>query len=632
MDWRGGSEATELVGSTEAANRLGVSSERIRQMAKAGQLPPPVGHLGRQDVWRWSDLETWAISAGRLEAEEGAERQPVRAWQPGTARRRRTIEQLVKWSTHDDAVVHVRVWEPVDSTSEPPVVLLGDLEDARSVSNSIEEVVATVAQRLLGERVRDTQFYEYATEFGFSTSPVFHHVTFAFARGNVLRRHGGLRRRDLGLSQPQWRPVEAEEIERLTGETLEIYTPGSYTIELVKAALEAGEERITAVLDLEDATRCAQAALTWDAMAESANVVGRVNHPERVHDAIGASLAHRAVTGRELAAKQLTWQDPDAPIILRVPELARPDLLRAKAVKAEGLLEDHDLLWSALSAVRLYLSQQCERDRLVVVPAVTGGYSRLAWWEAGVPEEESEPRWGLARLEPSRPAPAELSLVELCRLAETTLGRFLHDNCKAFTTLDIPAFHPSGPLSTAGPATQMYLGSIAWDPKDRDHVSMKRLEGYAGKPTLDRRASVGKGRFGRDGGGAGVLLSDDGKTFYAEWPVGTGYGQLGLETRFWADPPRRGGPAPVFLFDESGIRPLPSSPRRHFSADFTWGYAGSGPRNLADAILDTIAHLLADRPEISSTENWPEVVEDLVQGGRTPGWQISDIVDTDPNR
>lgn len=629
MDVRGRVDDEELVGSTEAARRLDISTERIRQMAKARMLPRPVGRLGRQDVWRWSDLEAWAISTGRLDAEAGAERQPVRAWQPGIPRMKRTVEQLVQWSTPDDAVVHVRVWESIDSTAEPPVVLLGDLENARSVSNGIEEVVATVAERLLGDRFRDTQFYEYAPEGGYSSGPALHHVTFTFRRDGLVRRRSRLGHRDLALLQPQWRPVTRDEIERLTGETLELYTPGSYTIELVRAALEAGHERVTGVLDPEDATLCARAFLAWESLRESAPVLKDLENPDRASEVISTALANRAVSGRELSAKRLTWQDPDSPIFLREPDLPEAQRLRAKAGEAQQVLADHSSLWEALSAIRLYLSRHSDRDLLLVVPAVTGGYSRLECWEVGVEEDDQGLPYGLARPEADPAAETDLTPIELCRVVETTLGRYLYDNCTAFADWDVPAYRPTGPLSTTGPATQRYFESVQWETPDPDNLSFRRLQGFAGTRAFDS-GSKETARFGRDGNGAGVLVSADSKTFYAEWPIGNGYGQVSLETRIWADPPRNPGPAPVFLFDDSGIRPLPSNPRRSYSAEYTWGYSGTGPRNLSEAITDAVTEALSQHPEVSPAENWQPHLNELVYGGRAPGWRIGDIIRAEP--
>ena len=56
----------ELVGIPEVAARLGLSAERVRQLATLGVMPEPAGHIGRQLIWRWVDVEAWAHADGRL--------------------------------------------------------------------------------------------------------------------------------------------------------------------------------------------------------------------------------------------------------------------------------------------------------------------------------------------------------------------------------------------------------------------------------------------------------------------------------------------------------------------------------------------------------------------------------------
>lgn len=56
----------DLVGIPGVAARLGLSDERVRQLAKSGDMPEPVGQLGRQLVWLWSDVWLWAIESERL--------------------------------------------------------------------------------------------------------------------------------------------------------------------------------------------------------------------------------------------------------------------------------------------------------------------------------------------------------------------------------------------------------------------------------------------------------------------------------------------------------------------------------------------------------------------------------------
>lgn len=55
----------DLVTGAEVARRLGVSRERVRQLAEKPGFPPALGRFGNYIVWRWADVEKWAKSAGR---------------------------------------------------------------------------------------------------------------------------------------------------------------------------------------------------------------------------------------------------------------------------------------------------------------------------------------------------------------------------------------------------------------------------------------------------------------------------------------------------------------------------------------------------------------------------------------
>lgn len=55
----------ELATGGDIARRLGVSRERVRQLAQRDDFPEPLGRLGRGQVWRWADVEAWAHETGR---------------------------------------------------------------------------------------------------------------------------------------------------------------------------------------------------------------------------------------------------------------------------------------------------------------------------------------------------------------------------------------------------------------------------------------------------------------------------------------------------------------------------------------------------------------------------------------
>lgn len=51
----------DLVTGADVARRLGVSRERVRQLAERDDFPDPLGRLGNYVVWRSADIEAWDI-------------------------------------------------------------------------------------------------------------------------------------------------------------------------------------------------------------------------------------------------------------------------------------------------------------------------------------------------------------------------------------------------------------------------------------------------------------------------------------------------------------------------------------------------------------------------------------------
>ncbi|MBM3679011.1 MAG: helix-turn-helix domain-containing protein [Actinobacteria bacterium] len=56
----------DLVTTAEAARRLGLSRERVRQLAQRADFPRPLGKVGNAVVWRWTDIEEWRRHRRRL--------------------------------------------------------------------------------------------------------------------------------------------------------------------------------------------------------------------------------------------------------------------------------------------------------------------------------------------------------------------------------------------------------------------------------------------------------------------------------------------------------------------------------------------------------------------------------------
>lgn len=58
--------AVDLMGLTEIAEMLGVSRQRIDQLAHTDDFPEPVAELAAGRIWERADVEAWARATGRL--------------------------------------------------------------------------------------------------------------------------------------------------------------------------------------------------------------------------------------------------------------------------------------------------------------------------------------------------------------------------------------------------------------------------------------------------------------------------------------------------------------------------------------------------------------------------------------
>lgn len=60
-------EPSDLVGSAEIADRLGVVRETVLLWRRRPlDFPEPVAKLQQAMVWHWPDVEAWARATGRL--------------------------------------------------------------------------------------------------------------------------------------------------------------------------------------------------------------------------------------------------------------------------------------------------------------------------------------------------------------------------------------------------------------------------------------------------------------------------------------------------------------------------------------------------------------------------------------
>ena len=55
-----------MVGAAEIAAMLGVTRQRVHQVARSEGFPAPVAELTAGHIWHRADVERWARATGRL--------------------------------------------------------------------------------------------------------------------------------------------------------------------------------------------------------------------------------------------------------------------------------------------------------------------------------------------------------------------------------------------------------------------------------------------------------------------------------------------------------------------------------------------------------------------------------------
>ena len=58
--------AYDLLGVTEIAEMLGVTTQRVSQLVRAPGFPEPAARLAAGLIWDRKDVEAWARETGRL--------------------------------------------------------------------------------------------------------------------------------------------------------------------------------------------------------------------------------------------------------------------------------------------------------------------------------------------------------------------------------------------------------------------------------------------------------------------------------------------------------------------------------------------------------------------------------------
>ncbi len=626
--------------------RLGISAERVRQLAKSGEMPEPVGRLGRQLVWQWMDVEVWATQEGRFPPSPDKGQNTQRTKPRGTSGGLRlVVDEVMEWGRKNRNACHVRVWAPAAGSTGAHVVILGHLNEFRGtgLTNDIESAAMTAARRYVGDSWKQAQFFQYTPAGRLFESDEFSRVTFT-----MRNRHPGALKRMRGrvdaelvdalggeLCDPEWRPTNIHEIADLTGDLPRTWMPGVYTSELIKATAELPPGRPEATWDPAKARSLSRLASSLEMLGStnsrtsSAEVFGITVELSSIELKLAMTVvAHATLDALEQAQQDVRTQPADTAIWLRAPELPNEAELFATAERSLLTSIDPVHVWQLVANLRSHIVAATSQDHEIqtyqqlLVPGVRGGWVELAWYEANVPEPLSLGEGWLGPIAAIRDlisspeqgaskTPAPDPFDQLVLLIETLVD-YLREEWDLWTTYDVPRFRPSEPLSATGPLTRTYLDAVEWlEPDDLDAHRLRRLQGV-----------IEPWRCGVDPDGNLVAVTKDGKEFACEWPVSGPADDDLAHATIRADRPSR-GPTPVFVVRSDGrLQLLPSAPDLLHGNSFTWGYPGSGPSNLAAAVLDLLRRS-ADPIDIDAAG---ECTHDLTIGAHVPNWPVADLL------
>jgi hypothetical protein len=629
----------------EVGARLRISAERVRQLAKSGEMPNPVGRLGRQLVWQWIDVEAWAIAQGRFPPSPEKGRQTQQRKSASTSGLRLVVDEVMEWGRKNRNACHVRVWAPDAGSTGAHVVLLGHLNELRGtgLTNDIESAAMMAARRYLGRSWIRAQFFQYTPAGRVFESDEFSRVTFTIRdrRPIALKRMRGRVDADLidvlggELCDPVWQPTSVDEIAELTGELPRTWMPGVYTEELIKATADLPPGRPETTWDPARARSLSRLASNLEIARNTSlgsSPAGEFGVPVELssleRNLAMTVVAHATLDALEQAQQDVRTQPTDTAIWLRVPELNNQSELFAIAERSPLTSVDPMHVWQLVASLRSQILSVTSQDdgirtyQQLLVPGVRGGCVELAWYEANVPEPlPLDEGWLgpiatisdlMASSDQTAPKTPDSEPFDQLVLLIETLVDYLREAWDLWANYDVPSFRPSEPLSATGPLTRAYLDSVEWfEPDDLDRHRLHRLEGV-----------IEPWRCGLDPDGHLVAVTKDGKQFACEWPVsGPPDDTLALAT-IRADRPSR-GPTPVFIARSDGrLQLLPAAPDFLHGNSFTWGYSGSGPSNLAAAMLDLLRRS-ADWIDNDAAE---ECVHGLAVGAHVPNWSVADLV------
>lgn len=569
------SHAGGLVTAQDAAEILGCSPQRVKQLVQEGRLAAPVEFGPRSHLYRRSHVEYVR------DVLQGAALTPLSSLLPDAwnSPLRRTVDVVVpaprSWS--DETSLHIRVWEGMVDGAPRLVVLLAGPSGA-SVGHP-DLTASWVDREVLGGRGRDAVWMLLIPREDRYTPPVLTNIVLGSRNSARSAKPSPFvrmfrREREEPLSdawepdQEQWHECDSvAELDRVVGEYVEHFPGETYT----EANIEAWHRRRRSPIPVVDDPN------ELRPIADALHVVARMPASRPAAAALAGKVLARALRGRlaiDADPSRTTWID-----------------------RLERTAIDLDANHRAVAMTRCELTEGDQR--------VLDSFS--------TPVPDSESVSALAELRDWMESVDEYADEQdrdqsLCSALAQAVDFLERDARRA--GIEVPVYPERIVFSHGVPGdfTRAYLDQVAWQPSSAKLTRRHRM--------LARQAR-GRAMFGEDldgnlvaawpseeipaGGRLSAVLSSKDR-IAIEWPTVPTSSMLPPGSAIVADDEI--GDLPVFVrFADGTLRLLPRrADRRHGGWNF--GYGGGGPATLENAILHAfrVADGLADEQLIEVRE------------------------------
>jgi predicted DNA-binding transcriptional regulator AlpA len=144
----------DLITGAEVGRRLGISTERVRQLAGRPDFPPPAGRVGKAVVWKTSDVDEYAAGRRAFFAVNGTS--------VGIDKARELAARLDRHAGADRDSIAGRIAATIDGLLETGGAIKVTGEEAEVVFGALQKWLEDTNVDVFGEHMMELRYRLFA--------------------------------------------------------------------------------------------------------------------------------------------------------------------------------------------------------------------------------------------------------------------------------------------------------------------------------------------------------------------------------------------------------------------------------------------------------------------------------------